>query len=106
MLSGVIVESAGRSNAKVNLKMLRLSHAGRGLVMFSIAVAVYEVMNADDKLNEVGKQLSISGAGIAGAWASGAVAGLACGPGAPVCVVLGAFVGGALAAWEKGNLWR
>jgi len=63
-------------------------------------------MNADDKLNEMGKQLSISGAGIAGAWASGAVAGLACGPGAPVCVVLGAFVGGSLAAWEMGNLWR
>ncbi|MCL2896121.1 hypothetical protein [Brenneria tiliae] len=51
--------------------------------MFAIAVAVYEVMNADDKLNETGRQLSIGGAGIAGGWA-----------------------GGALAAWQIGNMWR
>jgi hypothetical protein len=30
--------------------------------------------------------------------AGGAAAGLACGPGAPVCVAVGVFVGGALAA--------
>lgn len=103
---GAIVESAGRSNPKVDLNMLRFSRAGKGLVVFSVAVAVYEVMNADDKLNETGRQLSISGAGIAGSWAGGAVAGLMCGPGAPICVVLGAFVGGALAAWQMGNIWR
>ncbi|AOR59407.1 hypothetical protein [Pectobacterium parmentieri] len=103
---GAIVESAGRSNPKVDLNMLRFSQAGKGLVVFSVAVAVYEVMNADDKLNETGRQLSISGAGIAGGWAGGAVAGLMCGPGAPVCVVLGCFVGGALAAWQMGNIWR
>lgn len=65
---GAIVESAGRSNPKVDLNMLRFSRAGKGLVVFSVAVAVYEVMNANDKLNETGRQLSISGAGIAGSW--------------------------------------
>lgn len=28
-----------------------------------------------------------------------------CGPGAPVCVVIGAFVGGAIAAWEISGFW-
>jgi len=32
-------------------------------------------------------------------------AGLACGPGAPVCVTVGAFVGGALAAFSTGWIW-
>ncbi len=39
------------------------------------------------------------GGGIAGGIAGGAAAGLVCGPGAPVCVGIGAFVGGALAAF-------
>lgn len=36
---------------------------------------------------------------------AGALAGLACGPGAPVCVTIGAFVGGALAAFGAGFIW-
>ncbi|MGE9552275.1 hypothetical protein ACQPT2_13875 [Erwinia amylovora] len=55
------------------------------------------------KASETGRQVAINGAGIAGGWAGGALAGLMCGPGAPVCVLLGGFVGGALAAWEMGN---
>ncbi|BES18985.1 hypothetical protein Ef18B233LT_28150 [Escherichia fergusonii] len=43
---------------------------------------------------------------IAGAVAGGALTGLVCGPGAPVCVLIGGFVGGALAAWEMGRLWN
>lgn len=38
-------------------------------------------------------------AGIEGGWAGGALAGLMCGPGAPVCVLIGVFVGGAIAAY-------
>ncbi|MEN3753809.1 hypothetical protein [Mangrovibacter yixingensis] len=41
-----------------------------------------------------------------GGWLGGAAAGLVCGPGAPVCVVIGAFVGGALAAWEMDSIWN
>ncbi|QCP13991.1 hypothetical protein FCL38_28915 [Pseudoduganella umbonata] len=43
--------------------------------------------------------------GIGGSIAAGALAGLACGPGAPVCVTIGAFVGGALAAFGAGFVW-
>lgn len=60
----------------------------------------------DDKVSESGRQIAINGAGIAGAAAGGAMAGLMCGPGAPVCVLIGGFVGGALAAWEMGRLWN
>ncbi|EHN8924067.1 hypothetical protein Q8V93_003567 [Enterobacter asburiae] len=56
----------------------------------------------DDKVSESGRQIAINGAGIAG----GAMAELMCGPGAPVCVLIGGFVGGALAAWEMGRLWN
>ncbi|MCY0775055.1 hypothetical protein OWK27_20415 [Enterobacter cloacae complex sp. 2022EL-00788] len=101
-----IVESAGKSNPQVNMKMMQLSRLGKGLVVLSIAISVYEVYTADDKVSESGRQIAINSAGIAGAAAGGAMAGLMCGPGAPVCVLIGGFVGGALAAWEMGRLWN
>ncbi|GGD25576.1 hypothetical protein GCM10011513_23880 [Franconibacter daqui] len=73
-------------------------HAGKGLIVLSIAISVYEIYTAENKISETGRQIAINGAGIAGAAASGAIAGLMCGPGAPVCVLIGGFVGGALAA--------
>ena len=100
-----IVESAGKSNPKVNLKMLQLSRAGKGLIVLSIAISVYEIYTAEDKVTGTGKQLAVNGAGIAGGAAGGALAGLVCGPGAPVCVLIGGFVGGALAAFKMGRLW-
>ncbi|EOU9539471.1 hypothetical protein ACOJCD_003280 [Cronobacter dublinensis] len=100
-----IVLAAGKSNPQVNMQMMQLSRLGKGLIVLSIAISVYEIYNADDKIAESGRQLAINSAGIAGAAAGGAMAGLMCGPGAPVCVLIGAFVGGALAAWEMGRLW-
>ncbi|MFB4356848.1 hypothetical protein RBJ15_11305 [Pantoea sp. BS_4] len=94
-----IVESAGKSNPSVNLKMLQLSRAGKGLIVLSLAISVYEIYTAENKVAETGKQIAINGAGIAG----GALAGVVCGPGAPVCVLIGGFVGGALAAFEMGR---
>ncbi len=52
-----------------------------------------------DKLSASRREVVSTGAGVAGSVAAGALAGLACGPGAPVCVTIGAFVGGALAAY-------
>ena len=51
------------------------------------------------------RELAVTGAGIGGGIAGGALAGLACGPGAPVCVTVGAFVGGALAAFGVDFFW-
>lgn len=82
-----------------------LSRVEKGLLFLSIAISIREVYNADDKLNGAGRQTFIMGSGLAGGWAGGAAAGLVCGPGAPVCVIVGKFIGGALAAWGAGNLW-
>jgi len=94
-----IVKAAGRSDPKFNAKALRWSRYGRGLIVLSLAVSVYNVATSDTPLETAGHEGAIIGAGIAGGVAGGALAGLACGPGAPVCVTVGAFVGGALAAF-------
>ncbi|MGF1836788.1 hypothetical protein [Photobacterium sanguinicancri] len=100
-----IVKSSGKSNPKVTSTMKRLSAAGRGLVLISVALSVYTIASSDNKLEAAGKEVVINGAGIGGGIAGGALAGLACGPGAPVCVSVGAFVGGALAAFGVGFIW-
>lgn len=100
-----IVKSAGKSNERVNLAMRRASRAGRGLLLLSVAVSIYEVANAEDKIDAAKREATVTGAGIAGGIAGGALAGLACGPGAPVCVTIGAFVGGALAAFGADWAW-
>jgi hypothetical protein len=64
-----------------------------------MALSVYEIATAEDKTSATGRELAVTGAGIGGSIAGGALAGLACGPGAPVCVTVGAFIFGALAAF-------
>lgn len=100
-----VVTSAGKSDPKVTMAMKKLSHAGRGLIFLSIALSVYTVATAENKIDAAGKELAITSAGVGGGIAGGALAGLACGPGAPVCVTVGAFVGGALAAFGVGMIW-
>lgn len=100
-----IVKSAGKSDPKVTSAMKKLSRAGRGLLFLSIALSVYTVATAENKFDAAGKEIAVTGAGIGGGIAGGALAGLACGPGAPVCVTVGAFVGGALAAFGVGLFW-
>ncbi len=100
-----IVQSAGSSNGQVTSLMRRLSYAGRGLVVLSLALSIYTIAQAEDKRAAAGQELMVTGAGIGGGIAGGALAGLACGPGAPVCVTVGAFVGGALAALGVSFLW-
>ena len=102
---GEIVKSAGKSNPRVTATMRRLSFAGRGLVVLSVAVSVYTVATADDKVDAAKREAAVTGAGIGGGIAGGALAGLACGPGAPVCVTVGAFVGGVFAAIGTSYFW-
>lgn len=100
-----VVKSAGKSNPRVTAAMRRLSGAGRGLLFVSLALSAYNIATADDKVAATGRELAVTGAGVAGGMAGGALAGLACGPGAPVCVTVGAFVGGALAAFGVSLAW-
>jgi hypothetical protein len=100
-----IVKSAGKSNPQVTVRMQMLSRVGRRLLFVSLAISVYNVATAQDKVRAAGREITVTGAGIAGGIAGGALAGLACGPGAPVCSTIGAFVGGALVAFGVDSLW-
>jgi hypothetical protein len=95
---GEIVAASGRASPKFMAKAARWGKAGKGLLILSLAIAVYNVATADDKLDAAGKEAAGMGGGFLGGAAAGAVAGLACGPGAPVCVTIFVFVGGALGA--------
>ena len=100
-----IVKAAGRSNPRVTTMMRGLSRAGRGLIILSIALSVYTIVTADDKVKAAKREAAVAGAGIGGSILGGAAAGLVCGPGAPVCSTVGAFIGGALAAFGTDYFW-
>lgn len=100
-----VVKSAAKSRPSVNAQMKQLSRAGRGLVVLSLGLSVYTIATAEDKAAAAQKEGAVTAAGIGGGMAGGALAGLACGPGAPVCVTVGAFVGGALAAFGVDYFW-
>ncbi len=102
---GAIVESAGKSNPKVSATMRKLSNAGKGLIVLSLGFSIYRIATAEDKVVAATQEVATTGAGIGGGIAGGAIAGLACGPGAPVCVGAGAFIGGALAAFGVSFFW-
>ena len=102
---GEIVKSAGKPNADLSSTMKKLGHAGRGLIVLTIAISVYNIATAEDKIVAAKKEGSITAGGIAGGVAGGALAGLACGPGAPVCVTVGAFIGGVLGAFGVSLFW-
>ncbi|EKS6745035.1 hypothetical protein ACEV60_12310 [Enterobacter ludwigii] len=78
---------------------MQLSRLGKGLVVPSIAISVYEIYTAENKVSESGRKIAINAAG-------GAMVGLMCGPDASVCVLIGGFVSGALAVWEMGSVWN
>ena len=100
-----IVRSAGSARQEVSVILTRLSYVGRGLIIISLGISAYKIATSTDRVSAAGKEILSTSAGISGGIAGGAIAGLACGPGAPVCVTIGAFVGGALAAFGIHSLW-
>lgn len=93
-----IAKAAGRPNPKFTGAAARLGTAGKGLIVISIAVAVYTIGSSDRPGREAVKQGVTGGAGFLAGMGGGALAGLACGPGAPICVGVGVFVGGLFGA--------
>lgn len=100
-----VVSSAGRSQPTITRRALQLSHLGRSLMLLSLALSTYNILTAANKSAAVKRELVTITAGVGGSIGAGALAGLACGPGAPVCVTIGAFAGGALAAFGVGFIW-
>jgi hypothetical protein len=100
-----VVKSAGNSNLRVTRAMRCLSYAGRGALIVALALSTFEIATSSNKAAAFQKELAINGASVTGGLAGGALAGLACGPGAPICVTVGAFVGGTLAAFGTSFAW-
>ena len=89
-----IARAAGRPNPRFTALASRLGKVGKGLLVVSFALAAYSVVTSDRPGREAVKQGAEIGVGFLGSVATGAGFGLACGPGAPVCVGIGAFIGG------------
>ncbi len=100
-----ITEAAGRSNPRITSLMRNVKPAARGLIVLSLGLSIYTIATSDDKVGAAKKEAAIMGSGVMGGMAGGAIAGLACGPGAPVCVTVGAFIGGGLAAFGVSYFW-
>ena len=99
-----IVEASGRARPSVSKAALRWGKVGRGLLVLSIGLVVYDVYTAEDKGKAIATGAASIGGGFAGGAAGGFVAGLWCGPGAPICSGVGVLVGGGLGALGFGSL--
>lgn len=93
-----LANAAGRSNPTESARARMVGRVGKRLFMVSLAIAVYEIYDAEDKPRELARQGTISVAGVAGGMAAGgsAVAIGACAATAPVCIGVIALVGGLL----------
>jgi hypothetical protein len=89
-----VVRAAGRPNPRFTALATKLGTAGKGLLIISVSLAVYTVATSERPGREAARQGAGAGVGFLGSLAGGAIAGLACGPGAPICVGVGVFVGG------------
>ena len=98
-----IVKSAGKSDPRISAS--KLSIAAKSLIFVTLAFSAYNIATAEDKVDAAKKEALVTTVSITSGIAGGALAGLACGPGAPVCVTLGAFVGGALGAFGVNYFW-
>ncbi|WP_353328285.1 hypothetical protein [Chitiniphilus shinanonensis] len=91
-----IIQSAGRTNPKVNVQIRYFKMSGRALLIFSLAVSVYSVAEAEDKERQALKEASTTGASLLGALGAGAGVALVVSNPAGWVVGLSALVGGAL----------
>jgi hypothetical protein len=89
-----IVSAAGRANPKWNARAALFGKVGKGLLIVSLAIACYNIAFSDRPGRQAVKETTSLGAGFLGSVGGGAAAGIWCGPGAPVCVAIGAVVGG------------
>lgn len=81
-----IVKASGRPNPEENTLATKLGRAGRFFFVISIAVSVYSIAIADDKVMETANQSAVLGGGMLGSVAGGAVATLVCASTNVVCV--------------------
>lgn len=93
-----IISAAGRPDLRVAALGKMAGKMGKRLLLVSLAIAVYEINDAEDKVRETARQGALAAAGIAGGSAAGAgaVAVGVCAATAPVCVSVAALIGAIL----------
>ena len=111
-----VVNGAAKSNLKQDAALLKLSKFGRGLFFVAICASVYTIYTSDDPVKATEHEAVVTGAGIVGAEVGGGAVmagaaigleiGVFTGPAAPVFVVVGALIGGALAAFGADKYWH
>lgn len=93
-----IVFSSGRPQLKVNKLAKVFGVVGKSFIALTITISVYSIITSDDALKATSKESAMVGGGLLGSVAGGAMAGFACGPGTPICVGIGVFIGGVMFA--------
>jgi hypothetical protein len=93
-----VIEASGRSSPKVTARIPKWYRFGRGLAVVTVAISVYNIWEAQNKLRQGVKEGSTLLGGALGGAAANASAGFLCGPGAPVCVTVLFVVGGVAGA--------
>lgn len=93
-----IVFAAGRPRIRANQLARIFGIVGRSFIALTITISVYNIVTAENKSTALANEGAVVGGGLLGSVAGGAVAGLACGPGSPICVTIGIFVGGVMFA--------
>lgn len=93
-----IIIAAGRSRPAVTAMIPRWTMMGRGCLLFTAAIAVYDIWTADNKIQAGLNDAIIFGGGALGGAVAGAATGLVCGPAAPFCSTALFIVGGIMGA--------
>lgn len=89
-----VVEASGRSSPRFTSQVPKWTRFGRGLAVVTVALSVYNIWEAQNKLRQGTKEGATLLGGALGGAAANASAGFLCGPGAPVCVTALFVVGG------------
>jgi hypothetical protein len=100
-----IIHKAGKSNPKVNMRVKFFGVAGRGLLIASLAISVYNIVEAEDKTRQTTKEGVTLGAGIAGGFAGAAAVGFIVSNPVGWAVGIGILVGSAIAAIGSSELF-
>lgn len=103
-----ILEASGRDNASVSKGTKKLKVMGKVGILITATFAIYEIMNADNKVKETARQGVIIGGGAAGGGLAGFGVSALCGPGTIVCavavVLIGSIAGGIAASMAADSL--
>ncbi|NMM38438.1 MAG: hypothetical protein HHJ09_13210 [Glaciimonas sp.] len=100
-----IIHKAGQSNPKVNMRVRFFGIAGRALLIATLAVAVYNIVEAEDKPRQTTKEGVTLGTGIAGGLAGATAVGLIVSNPVGWMVGIGIIVGSAIAAIGSSELF-